>query len=154
MGRVVFLNGDFIPEGEAKLSIFDRGLLFADAVYEGFGILDGQITDFAYHMDRLDSSLAKLSMPSPMERDAMLAALMRLIGENQQNEGFLYLHITRGEGDRNYLYDDSYTRQIFLPSPRLRNSPPMLRQNLSHWPACRTFAGPAATSRRPICWDR
>ena len=113
MGRVVFLNGDFIPEGEAKLSIFDRGLLFADAVYEGFGILDGQITDFAYHMDRLDSSLAKLNMPSPMGRDAMLAALMRLIAENQQNEGFLYLHITRGEGDRNYLYDDSYTPNIF-----------------------------------------
>ena len=87
MYRVVFLNGDFIPEGEAKLSIFDRGLLFADAVYEGFGILDGQITDFAYHMDRLDSSLAKLNMPSPMPRDEMLATLMRLIAENQQSEG-------------------------------------------------------------------
>ena len=113
MDRVVFLNGDFIPEGEAKLSIFDRGLLFADAVYEGFGILDGQITDFAYHMDRLDSSLAKLNMPSPMQREEMLTTLMRLIAENQQSEGFLYLHITRGEGDRNYLYDDSYTPNVF-----------------------------------------
>ena len=113
MNRVVFLNGDFIPEREAKLSIFDRGLLFADAVYEGFGILDGQITDFAYHMDRLDSSLAKLNMPAPMQRDEMLTTLMRLIAENQQSEGFLYLHITRGEGDRNYLYDDSYTPNVF-----------------------------------------
>ena len=113
MNRVVFLNGEFIPEREAKLSIFDRGLLFADAVYEGFGILDGQITDFAYHMDRLDSSLAKLNMPSPMQRDEMLTTLMRLIAENQQSEGFLYLHITRGEGDRNYLYDDSYTPNVF-----------------------------------------
>ena len=113
MNRVVFLNGEFIPEHEAKLSIFDRGLLFADAVYEGFGILDGQITDFSYHMDRLDSSLAKLNMPSPMQRDEMLTMLMRLITENQQSEGFLYLHITRGEGDRNYLYDDSYTPNVF-----------------------------------------
>lgn len=113
MNRVVFLNGEFIPEHEAKLSIFDRGLLFADAVYEGFGILDGQITDFSYHMDRLDSSLAKLNMPSPMQRDEMLTTLMRLIAENQQSEGFLYLHITRGEGDRNYLYDDSYTPNVF-----------------------------------------
>ncbi len=113
MGRVVFLNGDFIPEGKAKLSIFDRGLLFADAVYEGFGILDGQIADFAYHMDRLDSSLAKLSIASPMTRDEMLMVLMRLIKENQQREGFLYLHITRGEGDRNYLYDDGYTPNVF-----------------------------------------
>ena len=113
MNRVVFLNGEFIPEREAKLSIFDRGLLFADAVYEGFGILDGQITDFAYHMDRLDSSLAKLNMPSPMQREEMLTTLMRLIAENQQSEGFLYLHITRGEGDRNYLYDESYTPNVF-----------------------------------------
>ena len=113
MNRVVFLNGEFIPEREAKLSIFDRGLLFADAVYEGFGILDGQIADFAYHMDRLDSSLAKLNMPSPMQREEMLTTLMRLIAENQQSEGFLYLHITRGEGDRNYLYDDSYTANVF-----------------------------------------
>ena len=44
--RIIYLNGDFIAESHAKLSVFDRGLLFADAVYEGFGILDGQIVDF------------------------------------------------------------------------------------------------------------
>ena len=54
MERTVFLNGDFMPESEARLPIFDRGLLFADSVYEGFGILDSQITDFEYHMNRLD----------------------------------------------------------------------------------------------------
>jgi len=113
MNRIVFLNGEFIPETEAKLSIFDRGLLFADAVYEGFGILDGQITDFKGHMDRLDRSLGELNMPAPMGRDAMLAMLMRLIRENNQQEGFLYLHITRGTGDRNYLYNGSYTPNIF-----------------------------------------
>ena len=58
MDRTVFLNGSFLPEGEAKLSIFDRGLLFADSVYEGFGILDSQLVDYEYHMDRLDSRLA------------------------------------------------------------------------------------------------
>jgi len=47
--RIVFLNGKFVPEAEASLPIFDRGLLFADAVYDGFGILDGQIVDFIYH---------------------------------------------------------------------------------------------------------
>ena len=49
MSRIVYLNGAFVPEAEAKLPIFDRGLLFADAVYEGFGILDGQIIDFQKH---------------------------------------------------------------------------------------------------------
>ena len=60
MDRTVFLNGDFVPESAAKLSIFDRGLLFADSVYEGFGILDSQLVDFEYHMDRLDRSLGEL----------------------------------------------------------------------------------------------
>ena len=46
MERIVFLNGDFVAESNAKLSIFDRGLLFADAVYEGFGVIDSQIVDF------------------------------------------------------------------------------------------------------------
>ena len=63
MDRTVFLNGSFLPESEAKLSIFDRGLLFADSVYEGFGILDSQIVDYEYHMDRLDRSLGELEMP-------------------------------------------------------------------------------------------
>ena len=47
--RVVYLNGKYPNESEARLPIFDRGLLFADAVYEGFGILDGKIVDYVYH---------------------------------------------------------------------------------------------------------
>ena len=57
MERTVFLNGEFMPEGEATVPIFDRGLLFADSVYEGFGILDSQIVDYEYHMNRLGRSL-------------------------------------------------------------------------------------------------
>lgn len=113
MDRTVFLNGDFIPESEAKLSIFDRGLLFADSVYEGFGILDSQLVDFEYHMDRLDRSLGELEMPSPMARDDLFAAMMRLIEVNDSVEGFMYLQVTRGERDRNYLYDDDYVPNVF-----------------------------------------
>ena len=58
--RIIYLNGDYLPESEAKLPVLDRGLLFADAVYEGFGILDGQIVDFIYHMQRLERSLGGL----------------------------------------------------------------------------------------------
>lgn len=113
MERTVFLNGDFIPETEAKLPIFDRGLLFADSVYEGFGILDRQVADFEYHMNRLDRSLGELNMPSPMSRQDMLVVFMHLIAANDLIEGFLYLQITRGTADRNYLYDDSFVPNIF-----------------------------------------
>ena len=111
--RIVFLNGEFVAESNAKLSIFDRGLLFADAVYEGFGVIDRQIVDFEYHIHRLERSCGELAMVSPMDKDALFEMLMRLIAENDLVEGFLYLHVTRGEGDRSFFYNDSYKPNIF-----------------------------------------
>ena len=113
MERIVFLNRDFVAESNAKLSIFDRGLLFADAVYEGFGVIDSQIVDFEYHINRLTRSCDELAMASPMDKDELFVMLMRLIAENELVEGFLYLHVTRGEGDRSFFYNDSYKPNIF-----------------------------------------
>ena len=111
--RVVFLNGTFVPETEASLPIFDRGLLFADAVYEGFGILDGQIVDFIYHMQRLEQSLAKIAIPITFTTDSMFHDMMALIEKNTVKNGFLYLHVTRGAGDRAFHYHDAYIPNIF-----------------------------------------
>ncbi|MEW2915538.1 D-amino acid aminotransferase [Ruegeria sp. ANG10] len=113
MSRTVWLNGVYLPEQEAHLSIFDRGLLFADAVYEGFGVLDGQIIDFPYHMQRLNRSLAELEMQSPMSESALFDGLMGLISRNKVEEAFLYLHVTRGAHDRDYLYPDGLTPNVF-----------------------------------------
>ena len=88
-------------------------MLFADAVYEGFGILDGQIVDFIYHMQRLEQSLAKIAIPATFTTDSMFADLMRLIEKNAIKYGFLYLHVTRGAGDRAYHYHDGYVPNIF-----------------------------------------
>ena len=111
--RIVFLNGKFVPETEASLPIFDRGLLFADAVYEGFGILDGQIVDFIYHMRRLEQSLAKIAIPITFTIESMFQDMMTLIKQNAVTNGFLYLHVTRGAGDRAFHYHDGYTPNIF-----------------------------------------
>ena len=111
--RIVFLNGEFVPEAEASLPIFDRGLLFADAVYEGFGILDGQIVDFIYHMQRLELSLAKIAIPITFTTDSMFHDMMALIEKNAVKNGFLYLHVTRGAGDRAFHYHDAYIPNIF-----------------------------------------
>ena len=111
--RIVFLNGKFVPEAEASLPIFDRGLLFADAVYEGFGILDGQIVDFIYHMQRLEQSLAKIAIPITFTTDSMFHDMMALIEKNTVKNGFLYLHVTRGAGDRAFHYHDAYIPNIF-----------------------------------------
>ncbi|MBL18707.1 MAG: D-amino acid aminotransferase [Flavobacteriaceae bacterium] len=111
--RIVFLNGKFAPEAEASLPIFDRGLLFADAVYEGFGILDGQIVDFIYHMRRLEQSLSKIAIPITFTIDSMFQDMMALIEKNAVTNGFLYLHVTRGAGDRAFHYHDGYIPNIF-----------------------------------------
>ncbi len=113
MERITYVNGDYLLESQAKVSIFDRGFLFADSVYEGFGVFDGQIADFLYHMQRLERSLAELSIPMKFSIDEMFNILMSLIEKNNLIEGFLYLHITRGAGDRAFHYHDHYIPNIF-----------------------------------------
>jgi D-alanine transaminase len=113
MSRIVWLNGAYLPEGEAKLPIFDRGLLFADAVYEGLGVLDGQIIDFPHHMSRLRRSLSELDIEAPLSETELYDGLMELIRRNNETEAFLYLHITRGVHDRDYLFPDDLEPNVF-----------------------------------------
>ena len=113
MTRTVYLNGRFVAESDATVPIMDRGLLFADAVYEGMGILDGQITDYLAHADRLSRSLDELSIPELLGRDELWAALMKLVEMNAVDEGFLYLHITRGVAERDFVHDGSLLPQVF-----------------------------------------
>lgn len=123
MSRMVYLNDAYLPEAEAHLPIFDRGLLFADAVYEGLGVLDGQIVDFLHHMARLRRSLNELKFAEPLSTDEIFAILMRLIAENNIDEGFLYFHITRGAHDRDYLFPTGLRPNVFAFTQPL-NGPP------------------------------
>ena len=87
MSRIVYVNGDYLPEAEAKISVFDRGFLFADAVYEVTSVLDGRLVDFAGHLRRLHRSLGELEMPAPLD-DAGIEAIHReLIARNARRRG-------------------------------------------------------------------
>ena len=57
MSRIVYVNGEYVPEEDAKISVFDRGFLFADAVYEVSAVLDGKLVDNDAHMKRLQRSM-------------------------------------------------------------------------------------------------
>ena len=113
MTRNVYLNGAFVDEAEATLPIMDRGLLFADAVYEGNGVLDGRLVDGAKHLDRLDRSLAAVGIPAPMGRDELVAVLRELVARDGLDEGFLYLHVTRGVAERDYVHDGGLVPTVF-----------------------------------------
>ncbi len=104
MSRTVYVNGDFLPEQEASISIFDRGFLFADGVYEVTAVVDGHMLDFEPHMDRLQRSLGEISLESPYDRDTLRAMHEELIARNQLDQGLIYMHITRGPADRDFHY--------------------------------------------------
>ena len=103
--RTVYVNGDYLPEDEAKVSIFDRGFLMADGVYEVVSVLHGKLVDFDGHMARLDRSLAELGMDAPEARGDLLKIHRELVRLNDIDEGLIYMQITRGNpGDRDFHY--------------------------------------------------
>lgn len=116
MSRIVYLNGDYLPETEAKISIFDRGFVFADAVYEVTSVVDGKLLDFEGHFARLTRSLNELSMQHPLTRDALLAIHKELLAKNNITEGMVYLQVSRGNaGDRDFLFpSDEVTPTVVL----------------------------------------
>ena len=107
MSRTVYLNGAYVPEEDAKISIFDRGFLMADGVYEVTSVIDGKLIDFDGHTARLDRSLRELDMENPISRDDLLEAHRELVRLNAINEGLVYLQITRGApNDRDFVFPD------------------------------------------------
>ncbi len=107
MSRTVYLNGAYMPEEDAKISIFDRGFLMADGVYEVTSVIDGKLIDFDGHTTRLDRSLRELDMENPISRDDLLEAHRELVRLNAIDEGLVYLQITRGApNDRDFVFPD------------------------------------------------
>ena len=105
MSRTVYVNGTYLPEAEATISIFDRGFLMADGVYEVTSVLGGKLIDFHGHCARLARSLAELEMASPCSDADLLAIHRDLVARNAVVDGMVYLQVTRGNpGDRDFAY--------------------------------------------------
>ena len=127
--RTVYLNGDYLPETEAKISIFDRAFLMADGVYEVTSVLGGKLIDFGGHLNRLERSLNELDMQKPEAFDDLLDIHRELVRVNGITDGMIYLQVTRGAaGDRDFVFPDPEevkpTLVLFTQSkPGLANSP-------------------------------
>jgi D-alanine transaminase len=106
MSRIVYVNGAYQPEEEAKISVFDRGFLFGDAVYEVTAVLGGRLVDFAAHLARLDRSLKEIDLPLPIPHEGLRELHEELIAENKVDEGIVYLQISRGPAERDFAYPD------------------------------------------------
>jgi D-alanine transaminase len=110
MMRTVYVNGEYLPEDQAKVSIFDRGFLMADGVYEVTSVLGGKLIDFAGHAARLARSLGELDMRAPCDEAQLLAVHRELVRVNGIVDGMVYLQVTRGNpGDRDFAYPPAAT---------------------------------------------
>ena len=125
MSRIVYVNGAYLPEEEATVSVFDRGFLFADGVYEVTSVLDGKLVDFAGHAARLRRSLAELDMAAPASEAELLEIHRELVARNGLEEGLIYLQVTRGAADRDFGWPEGLapTLVLFTQSKRLLDSP-------------------------------
>jgi D-alanine transaminase len=110
--RTVYVNGAYMPENEATISIFDRGFLMADGVYEVTSVLDGKLIDFDGHAVRLARSLGALDMRNPISTEDLLEVHRELVRANGIEQGLVYLQITRGsDGDRDFVFPDPETTE-------------------------------------------
>lgn len=121
MVRTVYVNGEYLPETEGKISIFDRGFLFADGVYEVCAVINGKLVDYPAHMERLGRSLGELRMGWPCSRAELDAMHEELIRRNELKEGIIYMQVTRGVADRAFNFPKAETKPTLIAFTQLMN---------------------------------
>ncbi len=104
MSRIAFLNGEYLPIEQAKISILDRAFLFGDGVYEVTAVLDRRLLDIAGHLARLRRSLAEMRIALAMSDDDLITVHLELGRRNGLDEGLIYLQITRGSAERDFQF--------------------------------------------------
>ena len=112
--RIAYVNGAFVPLAEARISILDRGFLFADGVYEVTAVIDGKLVDNAPHLVRLERSLRELSIALPVPIEEITALQLELARRNGLTEGGIYLQITRGAAERDFAFPKDATPSLVM----------------------------------------
>lgn len=119
MDRVVYVNGEYPMEADAKISIFDRGFLFGDGVYEVVPVVNGQLVDKEYFLQRLDRSLGELSIAWPCSKEEYVEVMRQLVLRNDLQEGIVYSQVTRGVAERDFPFPaDTVSSLIAFTSPK------------------------------------
>jgi D-alanine transaminase len=123
--RVCWLNGAWVPETEASTSIFDRGLLFGDGVYEVAAALNGRLLDADRHLVRLERSLDAIAITGSLPAAAWLEVMQALLERNSVDEGLVYLQVTRGVAERDFPFPAAATpTQFAYARPKLLRTDP------------------------------
>ena len=95
----IYLDGKFVPEADAKVSVFDHGLLYGDGIFEGIRFYNGRVFKLEEHLERLWDSARSICLEIPIGRNEMTEALLETIRQNGLQEGYIRLLVTRGVGN-------------------------------------------------------
>ncbi|MCB1539609.1 MAG: D-amino-acid transaminase [Rhodoblastus sp.] len=125
MSEIVFVDGAYVERKNALVSVFDRGFLFADGIYEVCAVLDGKLVDNDAHLARLDRSLAAIELACPLSRTEIVALQRGLIVRNALREGLIYMQITRGVADRDFAFPEKVAPTVvaFAQHKRIIGAP-------------------------------
>ncbi|MDB5514754.1 MAG: putative D-alanine aminotransferase [Tardiphaga sp.] len=104
MDSIAYVNGSFGPLADAKVSVLDRGFLFADGIYEVSAVLDGKLVDNDAHLARLERSVGEIALPLPETLARIIEIQHELITRNKLVEGIVYIQVTRGAAPRDFVF--------------------------------------------------
>lgn len=130
--RLCYLNGQFLPLAEARISVMDRGFLFGDGVYEVIPVYGGRLFRLGEHLNRLAQSLELIRLPDPLTRDAWATMLKDLVNRNGGGQQSLYLQVTRGAAPvRDHAFPDPIRPTVFaMVAPLATPDPAILERGI------------------------
>jgi D-alanine transaminase len=119
MNRIVYVNGYYVPQQDAQVSVFDRGFLFGDGVYEVIPVVNSRLVEASHALVRLERSLDAIDLAWPCERERLAQMLEELRERNALSEGYVYLQVTRGVAERDFVFPlDTPTTLVAYTTPK------------------------------------
>jgi D-alanine transaminase len=140
---IAYVNGSFVPLADAKVSVLDRGFLFADGIYEVSAVLDGRLVDNTAHLARLQRSVGEIALPLPETLERIEQIQHELIARNDLVEGLVYIQVTRGAAPRDFVFPKGVAPTLVMFATH---------KNIVDAPAART--GIAVKTVPDIRWER
>ena len=125
MNKQVYVNGKYFDKNDAVVSVFDRGFLFADSVYEVTAVIKGLLVDWKAHFSRLKNSLKEINLELNIQEKEIFSIQKNLIDKNKIKEGLVYIQVTRGIGERDFNFSETQfkpTIVIFTQEKKILNT--------------------------------
>jgi D-alanine transaminase len=141
--NLCYLNGEYLPLSQAKVSVLDRGFIFGDGIYEVVPVYQRRLFRFEQHMDRMDRGLAKIRIVNPSSRAQWLECCRTLIAAQAAEDQLVYIEVTRGVALRDHVMPSDITPTVFMMTSPMKPPTPEQRH-----------AGVACVSARDFRWER